>query len=74
MARVLRGLSGLFLGGYAFIKAVARLLRAGAGGHDADTSLGVVVERQLPRMAPKVPVAAGLGLIEAVIRTSLEAV
>ncbi len=29
MTRVLRVLSGLFLGGYAFIKAVARLLRAG---------------------------------------------
>jgi len=32
------------------------------------------LERRLPRMAPEVLVAARLGLIGAVIRTSLEAV
>jgi hypothetical protein len=46
----------------------------GAGGHDADTSLGVVFERRLLRVAPVVLMAAGLGLIGAVIRISLEAV
>jgi len=37
------GFTGLFLAGYASGDAVARLRRAGAGGHNPDTGLGVVV-------------------------------
>jgi hypothetical protein len=50
---------------------MAQLPQAGQAG--ASNSLGVVLERWLPRMAPEVLVPAGLGLIGAVIWTSLEA-
>ena len=43
MPGVSLGFTGLFLAGYASGDAVARLRRAGAGGHNPDTGLGVVV-------------------------------
>ena len=43
LPRVSRGFTGLFLSGYASVDAVARLRWAGAGGHNPDTGLGVVV-------------------------------
>ena len=55
------------------IKAMARLLRAGLVAM-TPTYPGRGLERRLPLMAPEVLVAAGFGLIGAVIRISLEAV
>jgi hypothetical protein len=66
-------LLGSFWAGYALIKAMARLLRAGLVAM-TPTYPGRGLERRLPLMAPEVLVAAGFGLIGAVIRISLEAV
>jgi hypothetical protein len=69
----LRILPGSFRAGYVVIKAMARLLRAGLLAM-TPTYPGRGLERRLPRMAPEVLVAAGLGLIGTVIRISLEAI
>jgi hypothetical protein len=58
------GFTRLFLAGYASVDAVARLRRAGAGGHNPDTGLGVVVSgsrerHQWCRQRPVVAWSAG---------------
>ena len=68
------GLTRFFLVGYASVEAIMQLRRAGAGADNHDTCLGVVLNGSRLRRAPEVFMAAGLGLIGPVIRTSREAV
>jgi hypothetical protein len=71
--RSFAGLARFILGRcYALIKAVARLLQAEAGSRRRCIP-GHGLERRLPRLALEVLAAVGLGLIGAVIRTSVEA-
>jgi hypothetical protein len=63
---------GPFLAGYASVKAMVRLRRAGAGGHNPIRARACL-ERQPPWVAPEVLVAAGLGLIGQVIWSTWEA-